>query len=181
MAPGRQGKETAKGGSAATPLWRRWAGAVAVAALLSACGTTTAVPTDVASPGMPNPEAALLQSIGTVEAQVGHLGAMAPPAYARSAPAAAGRPGSVLPEPLQRVVTFEWRGPLDGGVARLAQSVGYDFFVSAPPGHAGVEVAVAVRDVPAHEAFRALGEAAGRRATVRLVPTHSQVQVIHHG
>lgn len=161
---------------------RRGAEAVALVALLSACGTTTAVPTDVASPGMPNPEAALLQSIGTVEAQVGHLGAMVPPpAQARAATDTAGRPGSVLPEPLQRVVTFEWRGPLDGGVARLAQSVGYDVFVSGPPGHAGVEVAVAVRDVPAHEAFRALGEAAGRRATVRLVPTHSQVQVIHHG
>lgn len=158
--------------------------ALLMAAGLAACTAVTPVPTDVASPGMPNPEVALRQSMQTVSREVSGLGGMSPvPVASAAAPfaVAARSAGPVLPEPLQRTVSFEWNGPLDDGVARLAQTVGYTFFVSAPRGNTPVPVAVSVRDVPASEAFRALGEAAGSRATVRLVPTHSQVQVIYGG
>ena len=154
------------------------------AALLAACSAVTPVPTDVALPGMPNPEVALRQSMATVSREVSGLGGLSLPPVAAAAPlsaAPARHAGPVLPEPLGRIVTFEWNGPLEEGVARLAQTVGYTFFVTAPQGNTPVPVAVTVRDVPASEAFRALGEAAGSRATVRLVPTRSQVQVIYGG
>lgn len=152
------------------------------AAGLAACSAVTPVPTDVASPGMPNPEVALRQSMQTVAREVSGLGGMSPPAVAAASAPLPPRPaGPVLPEPLGRTVSFEWNGPLDEGVARLAQTVGYTFFVTAPQGNTPVAVAVSVRDVPASEAFRALGEAAGSRATVRLVPSRSQVQVVYGG
>ena len=83
-------------------------------------------------------------------------------------------------EDLQRLVTFKWSGPLDQGVAKLAQSVGYTFFVTAPPGAQPLQVAVELTNVPAYEVFKALGEEAGTRAAVELDPLHHQVQVIHH-
>ena len=48
-------------------------------------------------------------------------------------------------------------GPLDQGVAKLAQSVGYTFFVTAPPGTQPLLVAVELTNVPAYEVFKALG------------------------
>lgn len=144
--------------------------------LVAACARVLPVPTDVESPGMANPEVALRQSMSKVDAQMAQLGGLSPRATVAAAPLPV-----VFPEPLQRTISFSWDGPLDEGVARLAASVGYTFFVTAPSGHVPMRVSVAVRDVPAWHAFRALGEAAGTTATVRLLPVHAQVQVIYRG
>jgi hypothetical protein len=59
---------------------------------------------------------------------------------------------------------FKWSGSLDQGVAKLAQSVGYTFYVTAPPGAQPLLVTVELANVPAYEVFKALGEEAGTRA-----------------
>ena len=143
------------------------------AVALTGCATPVhPVPTTVATPGMPNPEEALRQSIQHVDAEMAQLGQLTPTQVTTSVP--------VVPEDLQRLVTFKWSGPLDQGVAKLAQSVGYTFFVTAPPGAQPLQVAVELTNVPAYEVFKALGEEAGTRAAVELDPLHHQVQVIHH-
>ena len=69
---------------------------------------------------------ALQQSMNDVNAEMAELGQLTPaPATPASTP--------VLPEPLQRIVSFTYSGSLDQGVAKLAQSVGYTFYVTAPP------------------------------------------------
>ncbi len=147
--------------------------ALVMAGVLGGCATPVhPVPTIVVTAGMPNPEEALQQSIQHVDAEMAELGQLTPNRVTTSIP--------VLPEDLQRLVTFNWSGPLDQGVAKLAQSVGYIFFVTAPPGAQPLQVAVELTDVPAYEVFKALGEEAGTRATVELDPLHHQVQVIHH-
>ena len=96
------------------------------AALLGGCGASVQlVPTTVVTPGMPNPEEALRQSMQHVDAEMAELGQYAPTPVVSSMP--------VIPADLQRVVSFKWAGPLDRGVAKLAQSVGYTFYVTAPP------------------------------------------------
>ena len=143
------------------------------AGALAGCATPVRpVPTTVVTPGMPNPEEALRQSIQHVDAEMAQLGQLTPAQVTTSAP--------VMPEDLQRLVTFKWSGPLDQGVAKLAQSVGYTFFVTAPPGAQPLQVAVELTNVPAYEVFKALGEEAGARAAVELDLLHHQVQVIHH-
>jgi defect-in-organelle-trafficking protein DotD len=107
-----------------------------------------------------------------VDAEMAELGQLAPSVTRASAP--------VMPEDLQRIVTFRWNGPLDQGVARLAQSVGYTFYTTAPPDAQPVTVAIEISSVPAFRVFQALGEAAGTRATVEVDALHHQVQVIHH-
>jgi defect-in-organelle-trafficking protein DotD len=121
---------------------------------------------------MPNPEVALRQSMEHVDAEMAELGQLAPSVPRASAP--------VMPEDLQRIVSFRWNGPLDEGVARLAQSVGYTFYTTAAPDAQSVTVAIEISSVPAFQVFQALGEAAGMRATVEVDTLHHQVRVIHH-
>ena len=144
------------------------------AVALTGCATPVhPVPTTVATPGMPNPEEALRQSMQHVDAEMAQLGQLTPTQVTTSVP--------VMPEDLQRLVTFKWSGPLDQGVAKLAQSVGYTFFMTAPAWRRSrLQVAIEITYVPAYEVFKALGEEAGTRATVELDPLHHQVQVIHH-
>jgi defect in organelle trafficking protein DotD len=141
--------------------------------LLGGCGASVQpVPTTVVTPGMPNPEEALRQSMQHVDAEMTELGQYVATPVVSSSP--------VVPEDLQRVVSFKWSGPLDRGVAKLAQSVGYTFYVTAPAEAQALLVSVEVDNAPAYEVFRALGEKAGTRATVELDPLHHQVEVIHH-
>jgi defect-in-organelle-trafficking protein DotD len=143
------------------------------ATLLAGCASVLPVPTTVATPGMPNPEEALRASITHVDAEMAELGQLRPePATAASGP--------VVPEDLQRIVSFSWNGSLDQGVAKLAQSIGYTFYTTAPPASQPVNVTIAISSVPAYQVFRALGEEAGDRATVAVDALHHQVQVIHH-
>lgn len=144
------------------------------AAVLAGCAAPVQpVPTTVAVPGMPNPELALQQSMNDVNAEMSELGQLTPaPTTPASAP--------VLPAPLQRIVSFSYSGPLDKAVAQLSQSVGYTFYVTAPPSAQPVNVAITISSVSAYQVFQALGEEAGTKATVEVDPLHHQVEVIHH-
>ena len=109
----------------------------------------------VATPGMPNPEIALQQSIQHVDAEMAELGQLTPASISGSQP--------VMPEDLQRVVTFKWSGSLDQGVAKLAQSVGY-VLRHVPAWRSASSSHGRMANVPAYEVFKALGEEAGTRA-----------------
>ena len=145
-----------------------------LAVLLTGCAQTMPVPTTVVTGGMPNPEAALQQSTQRVDAEMAELGTMRTPFQT----AAAVEP--VVPADLQRVVNFSFSGPLDRAVAKLALSIGYTFYTTAPPNASDITVSVRLQGVPAVEAFRLLGDQAGIRATVEVDPLHHQVEVIHH-
>lgn len=144
------------------------------AALLAGCAAPVhPVPTTVATPGMPNPEIALQKSMNDVNAEMAELGQLTP---AATTPVNA----PVMPPPLQKTVSFSWNGSLDQGVAKLAQSVGYTFYVTAPANAQPINVSITISSVPAFQVFQALGEEAGTKATVEVDPLHHQVQVIHH-
>jgi len=146
---------------------------VAAGLLLAGCGTVTPVPTTVAMAGMPNPEAALRQSMQHVDAEMAQLGQMStPPVRSAAQP--------LIPEDLQRPVSFAWNGPLDAGVAKLAASIGYTFYTTGPAIQQPANVSVRTSSVPVYQVFQALGEQAGVQATVQIDPQHHQVQVIHH-
>lgn len=131
------------------------------------------VATTVATPGMPNPALALQKSMKHVDAEMAELG--------RLRPAAVSPPSTpALPAPLRRVVSFSFKGRIDKAVAKLAQSIGYRFYVTAPPHAKPVSVAITMSSVPAYQVFQALGEEAGTKATVEVDPLHHQVEVIHH-
>lgn len=148
------------------------AGALTAGALLSGCALVTPVPTTVEMPGMPNPEAALQQSIHHVDAEMAELGQLTPSSAQVRQP--------LVPEDLRRTVTFAWNGPLDAGVAKLAASIGYTFYTTGPASQQPLDVAIQISAVPVYQVFQALGEEAGAQATVQLDPQHHQVQVIHH-
>jgi len=96
-----------------------------ISALLAAgCAGVNPVPTTVAIPGMPNPEEALRQSMQHVDAEMAELGRLSPTVAREVQP--------VMPPDLQRVVSFEWNGPLDQAVAKLSASIGYAFYTTAP-------------------------------------------------
>jgi len=141
--------------------------------LLTGCATVHPVPTTVVTPGMPNPEEALRASMRHVDAEMAELGQLTPSAVTASAE-------PVIPEDLQRIVSFSWNGTLDQAVAKVAQSIGYTFYTTAPLGAKPVNVAIELNSVPAYQVLQALGEEAGARATVEVDPLHHQVQVIHH-
>jgi defect-in-organelle-trafficking protein DotD len=140
--------------------------------LLGGCASTIPVPTTVETAGMPNPENALRQSMQHVDAEMSQLGQFSP----RGDRAV----GPLVPEDLQRTVSFNWSGPLDKGVAKLAASIGYTFFTTGPAGAQEVPVAVQIQSVPVLQVFQTLGEQAGANATVEVDPIHHSVQVIHH-
>ena len=152
---------------------RRRLSVPAAALLVVGCSSTPEVGTDVAMTGMPNAELALRESMRLVDAEVGKLGTMGPAPVERVV-------GPVLPGELQKVVTFGWTGTLEEGVRTLAESVGYAVAVAPPPpGQAPVQVGVVTGQVPIIQAFQALGNAAGARATVRVDPVRRQVDVIY--
>ena len=140
--------------------------------LLAGCATVHPVPTTVVTPGMPNPEEALRQSIQHIDAEMAELGQLSPLVARPDTP--------VVPEDLQRIVSFQWSGPLDQAVAKLAQSVGYTFYTDRPAERAADQCHHPDCLGTRLQVFQALGEEAGTRATVQVDPLHHQVQVIHH-
>jgi defect-in-organelle-trafficking protein DotD len=140
--------------------------------LLAGCASTN-VPTDVSIVGMPNAEMALRRTLDHVNADMTQIGGMQPTAYAATTPA------PVVPAELEKPVQFVWSGPLDAGVKKLANSIGYSVVVSGPRNPEPLIVAVNV-DGQVLGAFQALGTQAGAVATVEVDPLHHQVQVMHH-
>ena len=142
------------------------------ATLAAGCVGVSPVPTTVAVPGMPNPEEALRQSMQHVDVEMAELGRLSPTVARQVQP--------VMPADLQRVVSFEWSGSLDKGVAKLAASIGYTFYTTAPANAQPLDIAIRLSSAPAYQVFQTLGAEAGTRATVQVDPLHHQVQVIHH-
>jgi defect-in-organelle-trafficking protein DotD len=140
--------------------------------LLTGCAGTN-VPTDVLTTGMPNAELALRRALNEVNGDIMKIGAM------QSASFAAVEATPVVPSELERPVQFVWNGPLDAGVKKLADSIGYSIVVSGPATPQPLIVAVNV-DGQVLGAFQALGMQAGAAATVDVDPPHHQVQVVHH-
>ncbi len=146
--------------------------AVLTLGLLAGCASTH-VPTDVASPGMPNAELALRRSLDQVNQDMTAIGAMQPAGYT------AAQTEPVVPAELQKPVQFVWSGSLDAGVKKLATSIGYTVAVTGPPTPQPVAVSINVSG-QVITVFRALGDQAGTQATVQVDPLHHQVEVTHH-
>ena len=140
--------------------------------LLAGCASTN-VPADVATTGMPNAELALHRTLDQVNADMTQIGGMQPAAYVTSALA------PVVPAELEKPVQFVWSGPLDAGVKKLANSIGYTVAVSGPQDPQPLNVAVNVNG-QVLGAFQALGKQAGAIATVEVDPLHHRVQIVHH-
>jgi defect-in-organelle-trafficking protein DotD len=145
---------------------------LALAAHLAGCANVTPVPTDVATTGMPNPEFALQNSLTRVRTAMVELNGM-------NVAAPVTQP-SITPGELDRPINFVWSGPLDQGVQKLADTVGYQVNVTAPQNSKPLSVSVNISNVTALDAFRALGTAAGTAATVVVDPQHHTVEVEHH-
>lgn len=155
------------------------AAGLAAILLLAGCASTPVVPTDVATTGTPNPEIALRDSIRLVDSEMTELGTLSPPFQRAADP--------VVPDELNKTVTFTYSGPLDDGVRKLADAVGYRVEVTpAAPAPAGqpapspLNVSLSTGFVPAIKAFAAIGDAAGARALVRVDPMRHVVEVVHH-
>ena len=139
---------------------------------LAACAAPVQpVPTVVTTPGMPNPEIALqttMRDVNSEMAELNRIVPMPPPAT------------PVVPADLNRVVAFSWNGPLDKAVAKLALSIGYTFYVSAPPGNQPMDVSIDVGSDTVYDILQLLGNDAGSRATVAVDPLNHQVEVTYH-
>src|SRR5260370_13170370 len=124
-----------------------------ISALLAAgCAGINAVPTTVATSGMPNPEEALRQSMQHVDTEMAELGRLSPTVVREVQP--------VMPADLQRVVSFEWNGPLDQAVAKLSASIGYTFYATAPANAHPIHASLPLASVPAAPVFQSLAPGA---------------------
>ena len=145
-----------------------------IALMLSGCSTLVPIAADVDSPGMPNPEVALQKSLDETSHELTRIGAIEP------VRAVAAKPPIVAGE-LDRVVSLQWDGPLDGAVKRLAETIRYRTAISgnAPEGVVNVTVDPAPRRV--YDILQALGDEVGAQATVRVDQQHQLIEVIYHG
>ncbi len=140
------------------------------AVLLAACANPPHVDPNVDTSGMPNTEVALQRSLDRVDRTMGQLGQFGPGTTLRPVTAAE----------LERPVSLAWSGPIDQGVKALADRIGYQIAITAPPNPAPIQVAVNMTDVPILDLFEAMGTAAGTSATVVVDPDHHRVEVQHH-
>jgi defect-in-organelle-trafficking protein DotD len=109
-----------------------------------------------------------------VNGDIAQIGAMRPAGYTSTETVT-----PIVPAELQKPVRFVWSGPLDAGVKKLADTIGYTVAVFAPKNCQALAVSVSL-DGQVLSAFQALGTQAGSSATVQVDPQHHQVQVIHH-
>ena len=96
---------------------------------LAGCGVTPVAP-NVDTPGMPNAEVALQKSMDETAREMARIGAIEPSAAVASKP-------TVVAGELDRVVSMQWNGALDGAVRRLAETIGYRTAVSGNAPQAG--------------------------------------------
>jgi defect-in-organelle-trafficking protein DotD len=136
---------------------------------LGGCAHDVATTVDIS--GMPNAEIALRRSVGHVDSEMGELARMRP--APRQGPA-------VVPAELQKIVAFEWEGPIEGAVEKLAGEVGYDVVVDTAFNVQTVSIGIKSGPRRVYEIFQAIGSAAGDRATVQVDAQHHRIQVIYH-
>ncbi len=151
----------------------QFGGAGLIVLALAGCGVTPVAPT-VDTPGMSNPEVALQKSMDETAREMTRIGAMRPSAAMASKPA-------VVASELDRVVSMQWNGTLDGAVKRLGETIGYRTAVTGRAPQAGVNVAVDPAPRRVYDILHALGDQAGDAATVRVDQKHQVLEVIYHG
>ena len=151
----------------------RWAGAGLVALSLAGCGVTPVAP-NVDTPGMPNAEVALQKSMDDTAREMARIGAIEPSGAVASKP-------TVVAGELDRVVSMQWNGALDGAVRRLGETIGYRTAVTGKAPQAGVKVAVDPAPRRVYDILHYLGDQAGDAATVRVDQQHQLLEVIYHG
>ncbi len=151
----------------------RWAGAGVLALALAGCGVTPVAPT-VETPGMSNPEVALQTSMDETAREMARIGAMQPSAAVQPKP-------TVVAGELDRVVSMQWNGGLDGAVRRLSETIGYRTRVIGRAPQAAVNVAVDGAPQRVYDILQGLGDQAGDAATVRVDQQHQLLEVIYHG
>ncbi len=144
-----------------------------VALSLSGCGVTPVTP-NVDTPGMPNAEIALQKSLDDTAREMARIGAIEPSAAVASKP-------TVVASELDRVVSMQWNGPLDGAVRRLGETIGYRTAVTGKAPQAGVNVVVDPAPRRVYDILHGLGDEAGDAATVRVDEQHQLLEVIYHG
>ena len=146
---------------------------VLIPVALAACAAPVQpVPTTVSTPGMPNPEIALRTTMQNVHNEMAELTGIVPPPPTPATP--------VVPADLNRAVSFSWNGSLDQAVAKLALSIGYTYYVSAPQNAQPMNVSIDVNSVSVYDIFQMLGHDAGSRATVAVDPLNHEVAVVYH-
>jgi hypothetical protein len=151
----------------------RLAGAGLFALSLAGCGVTP-IASSVDTPGMPNAEIALQKSMDDTAREMTRIGAMQPSAVVASKP-------TVVARELDRVVSMQWSGPLDGAVRRLGETIGYRTAVTGSAPRAGVNVAVDSSPRRVYDILHTLGDQVGDVATVRVDQQHQLIEVIYHG
>jgi defect-in-organelle-trafficking protein DotD len=142
---------------------------ILASSIVGGCAHDVATTVDVA--GMPSAEVALRRSVDHVDSEMGELGRMRPPP--RQGPA-------VVPAELQKIVAFEWEGPIEGAVEKLAGEVGYEVVVDSAVNVQAVSIGVKTGPRRVYKIFQAIGSAAGDRATVQVDAQHHRIQVIYH-
>jgi defect-in-organelle-trafficking protein DotD len=153
---------------------RRLFAVVAVILLaLAGCGVTPVVP-NVDIPGISNPEVALQKSMDETAREMTRIGAMEPRAAIASQPA-------VVAGELNRVVSMQWNGPLEGAVKRLGETIGYGTAITGTVPQAGLNVTVDPAPRRVYDILHGLGDQAGDAATVRVDQQHQVLEVIYHG
>jgi defect in organelle trafficking protein DotD len=154
-------------------LRERLASVSVLALALAGCGMTPVAP-NVDTPGISNPEAALQKNMDETAREMTRIGAMQPSAAIASQPA-------VVAGELDRVVSMQWNGPLDGAVKRLGEKIGYGTTITGTVPQAGVNVAVDPGPRRVYDILRDLGDRAGDAATVRVDSQHQLLEVSYHG
>ena len=125
-------------------------------------------------PRILNPEVALQKSMDETAREVTRIGAMQPSAAVASQPA-------VVAGELDRGVSMQWNGPLDGAVERLGETIGYGTAITGTVPQADVNVAVGPAPRRVYDILHGLGDQAGDSATVRVDQQHQVLEVIYHG
>ena len=151
----------------------RWAGTGFLALSLAGCGVTPAAP-NVDTPGIPNAEVALQTSMDDTAREMTRIGAIEPSGAVASQPA-------VVAGELDRVVSMQWSGALDGAVRRIGETIGYRTRVIGGAPQAGVNVAVDPAPRRVYDILHGLGDQAGDAATVRVDQQHQLLEVVYHG
>lgn len=160
--------------SKSTITWRPWGGAfgVCAGAMLAGCATVE-VPTTVDVTGMPNAEFALQTSMREVDGDLVRIGRWQPRGAGGASP-------EIVPGELDRVINFEWNGPLDGAIEALAKTIGYTTAIRAAWNAQPVVIVVIKGPQRVYDILQQIGEDAGALATVSVDPQHHLVEVIHH-
>lgn len=143
-----------------------------LAALVVLTGCSTPRTPSVETTGMPNAELALQTTIRQVDTDLTQIGAI-------STSQTAADPENAMPDELRRPVDFVWRGTLDDGAQKIADTIGYRCVIVRDPGTPKLQISVNIAGA-AIDVLHNLGDRAGNTATIAVDPLHRQIQVIYH-